>query len=154
MDTDSSYMWLPSVKRVSEDFVAIQTCKYSKPADPESSEVAKVGRFTKDFVKYNQGEELELNWSDKERRVCALYQVSRSWTDFTFHLPTKEEINDHWDISFPKLLKPLVRAVNFGGVGNPCFCVGCVMRCLKRKKMKWLPPKELNTGHSFKLIRS
>ncbi|XP_061178952.1 transmembrane protein 168-like [Saccostrea echinata] len=153
MDTENSYLWLTPVKRIYEEYVAIQTCRYNKAKDPES-ELAKVGHFTEDYVSYSLGEDLAQNWSDKERNVRAFYQVSRRWTDFTFHLPTTEEINNHWDTSFPKLLKPLVRAVNFGGVGNPCFCVGCVMRCLKRKKMKWLPPKELNTGHSFKLVRS
>ena len=142
------------MRRVYDDYVGIQTCKYAKLSDPESGEGGRVGAFTKDFVSYNQGEQLELPWNDKARSVRALYQVSRSWTDFTFHLPTPEEIVDHWDTSFPRLLRPLVKAVNFGGVGNPCFCVACVMRCLKRKKMKWLPPKELNTGHSFKLVRS
>lgn len=154
LDTNQSYLWVSPIRRVYDEYVAIQTCKYVKATDPESSDVARVGSFTKDFVDYNQGEELEQNWNDKKRSVTALYQVSRCWTDFTFHLPTPEEITDHWDSSFPRLLKPLLKAVNFGGVGNPCCCVGCVMRCLKRKKMKWLPPKELNTGHRFKLVRS
>lgn len=154
LDTNQSYLWVSPIRRVYDEYVAIQTCKYVKATDPESSDVARVGSFTKDFVDYNQGEELEQNWNDKKRSVTALYQVSRCWTDFTFHLPTPGEITDHWDSSFPRLLKPLLKAVNFGGVGNPCCCVGCVMRCLKRKKMKWLPPKELNTGHRFKLVRS
>lgn len=154
LDTNQFYLWVFFIRRVYDEYVVIQICKYVKATDLEFFDVVRVGSFIKDFVDYNQGEELEQNWNDKKRSVIALYQVLRCWTDFIFYFFIFEEIIDYWDSSFFRLFKSLLKAVNFGGVGNFCCCVGCVMRCLKRKKMKWLFFKEFNIGYRFKLVRS
>lgn len=154
LDTTHSYMWAKDVQRVWGEYVAIQTCIFQKSSDPEHGNRAQVGIFTQDWVHYNEEADIYPGWSDKERTVMAVYKVSKCWTDFTFHLPTVEDIHNHWDSSFPKCMKPLVKAVNIGGAGSLCFCCQCVTRCLKRKRMKWLPPKQVDTGHGFKLIRS
>ena len=154
LDSQYSWNWAKPVSQVTDAYVAIQTCKFTRPPDPEFGEKKFVGTFTDDWVQYNQDGELEPNWSDKERVVRAVYKVSRIWTDFSFHLPTKEDIEDHWDVNFPKFTKPLVKGVNIVGNRSLCCCCEGVSSCCKRYRMKWLPPKTSDTGHGFKLIRS
>ncbi|XP_052096356.1 transmembrane protein 168-like [Mytilus californianus] len=154
LDTTHSYMWAKDVQRVWGEYVAIQTCTFQKSKDIEFGNCAQVGTFTQDYVHFNAEAEIFPGWSAKERTVKAVYKVSKCWTDFTFHLPTVDEIYNHWDSSFPRCMKPLIKAVNIGGTGSLCFCCHCLTRCLKRKRMKWLPPKQIDTGHGFKLIRS
>lgn len=147
-------MWAKDIQRVWEEYVAIQTCTFQKSKDIEFGNRAQVGSFTQDWVHFNSEAEIFPGWSSKERTVHAVYKVSKCWTDFTFHLPTVEEIYNHWDSSFPRCMKPLIKAVNIGGTGSLCFCCQCLTRCLKRKRMKWLPPKQIDTGHGFRLVRS
>lgn len=154
LDTTHSYMWAKQVNKVYEEYVAIQTCTFQKPKDIEFGNRGQVGSFTQDWVHFNSEAEIFPGWSSKERTVHAVYKVSQCWTDFTFHLPTVDEIYNHWDSSFPRCMKPLIKAVNIGGSGSLCFCCQCVTKCLKRKRMKWLPPKQIDTGHGFKLVRS
>lgn len=153
-DTHHSWRWAQEVAKISDDFVALQTCKFTRPPDPEFGEKLTIGAFTNDWVDFNLGIEIDLEWSDKERVVRAIYKVSRSWTDFTFHLPTPEDIEQHWNSSFPKVTKPLIKAVNFMGTGSLCCCCDSIRKCFKRKKMQWLPPKVSDSGHGFKLVRS
>jgi hypothetical protein len=108
LDTTHSYMWAKEVQRVWGEYVAIQTCTFQKSIDPEYGNRGQVGTFTQDWVHYNEDADIYPGWSDKERTVRAVYKVSKCWTDFTFHLPTVEDIHNHWDSSFPKCMKPLI----------------------------------------------
>ena len=154
LDSQHSWNWAKAVSQITDSYVAIQTCKFTRPPDPEFGEKKTVGTFTNDWVQYNIEGDVELHWSDKVRIVRAVYKVSKIWTDFSFHLPTKEDIEDHWDVNFPKFTKPLVKGVNIIGNRNVCCCCEGVTRCCKRYRMKWLPPKATDTGHGFKLVRS
>ena len=113
-----------------------------------------------------------VNWADKGRGLLAEYAVSRRWTDFAFRLPTGADTAQHWRDNFPRCTLPLLRLVTLcqkrpdrasgdGGGATPgaalldLFCVaGRLRRCLKRLRMSWLPPPQLDTGHGFRLIRS
>lgn len=154
VDSQHSWNWAKAVSQIQDAYVALQTCKFTRPPDPEFGEKKTVGAFTDDWVLYNQGGDVEPSWSDKERTVRAVYKVSKIWTDFCLHLPTKEDIEDHWDINFPKFTKPLIKGVNMIGNRSVCCCCDSVTRCCKRYRMKWLPPKTADTGHGFKLVRS
>lgn len=154
MDTLHSYHWARQVSYVKDAFVAVQTCKFLPKRDPESSTESGIGDFTLDWIDYNCGRPLSMTWSEKGRPIQSVFGVSRIWTDFSFHLPTEHDFAQHWDNNFPKLTRPLIRAVNFPQTGSLCCCSDCVTRWVKRKKMRWLPPKEIDTGHGFKLVRS
>lgn len=154
LDSVYSHQWLRQVSRLHDDYVAVQTCKIRKSNDPEITESFRVGDFTSDWIEYNCGNASEVNWSDKEQQVMPVYGVSRCWTDFTFHLPTQQDIAEHWHANFPRVTQPLIRATNFPHVGSMSFCCDCLLRCIKRKRMHWLPPMECDTGHGFTLIRS
>ena len=154
LDSVYSHQWLRQVSRLRDDYVAVQTCKIRKSNDPEMTETFRVGDFTSDWIEYNCGNTLEVSWSDPERQVMPIYGVSRCWTDFTFHLPTQQDIAEHWSANFPRVTQPLIRATNFPHVGSLSFCCDCLFRCIKRKRMHWLPPLECDTGHGFRLIRS
>lgn len=154
LDTSHSHVWAKNITYIKNEYVAIQTFKLHRSVDIEAVDGSTIGKFTQDWVHYNMAAEIDPDWSDKERTVRALYRVSTCWTDFTFHYPTPEDIAQHWDGNFPKLTKPLIKAVNFMGTGSVCCCCDCMTKCLKRTQMGWFPPKEVDTGHGFKLIRS
>ena len=155
LDTTRSYTWLREARHQRDSYVAIQTCRMAKVTDPEEGQKVKVGDFTTDWVQYNcsiiSG---EVDWKDKTRLVRATYTVSRSWTDFTFHMPTKEDMESHWDSNFPRVTKPLIKITNFPQFGQLFCCCDRLLKCLRRKRMTWLPPSELDTGHGFKLVSS
>lgn len=140
--------------RITEDFVAVQTLRTCMPRDPEEGGVMKIGEFTTDWVIYNCSLDPDINWRHPDRNHRAVYGVSRCWADFTFHLPTEQDIETHWDSNFPKFTKPLIKMTNYIQMGSMCCCFDCVIRCLRRKRLLWLPPTELDTGHGFKFIRS
>ncbi|XP_041347586.1 transmembrane protein 168-like [Gigantopelta aegis] len=154
LDSSSSFKWTRSIRKHENDFVAIQTCHYKKTPDPEFGNKNSVGSFTDDWVRYNLGVDINPPWTSKDRTVSALYAVSKCWTDFRFHLPSNDDIADYWDSSFPRLVKPLIKVVNLPSIGMLFCCCDSVMRCLRRKQMSWIPPKEIDTGHGFKLVRS
>ncbi|CAH1782885.1 unnamed protein product [Owenia fusiformis] len=154
LDTWHSHQWLRPVRRIKDCYVALQTSIISKYADEETVSATNIGDFTKEFMYFNCENEAEIDFTEKNRVIRALYTVSRSWTDFMFHLPTEEDITNHWNSNFPKLTRPLIKATNLPGLSSLCCCCDCVFRCLRRKKMRWLPPNELDTGHGFKLVRS
>ena len=153
LDTEFSHQWIREVCRISgHQYVGVQTCTVSKTSDPEISQPG-IGDFTMDWIDYNCTDNNHIDWKDKERLVKAVYGVSRHWSDFRFHLPTKEDIAIHWHSNFPRLTGPFVNCLQIENM-SIFSCCDCVLKCLKRKKMTWLPPAQLDTGHGFKLIRS
>ena len=153
LDTLYSWRWAQELSKVSGEYVAIQTSKFSKLPDPEFGEKLNIGSFTDDWVQYNIDGEVDPPWSHKDRIVRAVYKVSRCWTSFTFHLPTKEDIEEHWESNFPRFTRPLIKGVNFFGTGSLCCCDG-IRQFIRSIRMQWLPPKVTSTGHGFKLVRS
>ncbi len=162
LDTNQSHPWTRQVRSLSEDYVAIQTCKLNNYTadDLEDGPKVTVGHFTSEWVEYNcrygnqATSENAGNWLEKDRPVKAIFGTSRCWTDFTFHLPNTQDMELHWDVNFPKITKPLIKVTNFPKIGDLCFCCYGFIRCLRRKRMMWLPPLELHTGHGFSLVRN
>jgi hypothetical protein len=152
LDTEHSYRWIRRIRQLHLDIVGLQTCLLSSQIDPEN--ISHLGDFTSQWVDYNSGNLGGNNFHNKGQSLRAAYAVSRLWTDFTFHMPTEQDINQRWSANFPRITKPLIKVTNFPKVGSMCCCCDCVLRCLKRKRMLWLPPLECDTGHGFKLIRS
>lgn len=157
LDSDHSYQWLRTVRRIRDDHVAVQTCRLLTPDDPESTPRPRIGDFTSDWMNYSSGSTAAttvVSWKDSQRLVRALYAVSRHWTDFVFHRPTDDDIVQHWDVNFPKVTKPLIMVTNFPKSDAIFCCCDCLIRCVKRTKMAWFPSAEYDTGHGFKLVRS
>lgn len=153
-DTWHSWRWAQDVSKIDDNYVALQTCKFTRVPDPEFGDKLTVGTFTDDWVTYNLTDDIEPAWSDKKRIVRGVYKVSKYWTNFVFHLPTVEDIEEHWDSNFPKFTKPLIKGVNFCETGGLCCICDGIRQFVKRKRMQWLPPKASETGHGFKLVRS
>lgn len=161
LDTSHSYVWAQTAKRLRDLFLAVQTCRYiRRPQLLEASEaegaetVIGIGAFTKAFTQYNTGQDPFVDWSGKQRPLRAIYTTSKSWSDFTFHLPTPDDYAQYWDTNFPRITRPLLRALNIATIGSLFCCCTCVMRYLRRIQMVCLPPREVDTGHGFKLVRS
>ncbi len=158
LDTNQSHRWVKPIRSLQDDYVAIQTFRPNHKVvsdDLEGGSKNKVGEFTAEWVTYNCSIVGKYaDWLDKERTFVAVYGTSRCWTNFTFHLPDSQDMEYHWDINFPKITKPLIKVTNFPQVGKLCFCCKALLRCLRRKRMLWLPPLEVYTGHGFHLVRS
>ena len=156
LDTQYSYKWLKQVRRLGDHrYVALQTCYYAPTsASLEAGKRFTVGLFTSEWSDYNGANINDVDFHDKSRDLRVVYGVSACWTDFTFHLPTESDIAQHWNANFPKFTRPLVKATNFTVMGNMCCCFTCLVKCIKRKRMRWAPPHELDTGHGFRLVTS
>ena len=158
LDTSHSASWVRNVRALYDDFVAIQTYRQTNKVitdDLEGGSKARVGDFTSEWVTYNCSIIGKYSdWLDKERPIEALYGTSRCWTNFVFRLPNEQDMDHHWDANFPKITKPLIKVTNFPKIGNICFCCHAITKCMRRKRMLWLPPFELHTGHGFHLVRS
>ena len=158
-DTQHSHKWLPQVRRTPHQYVALQTCYFdtSSPNAADDLETGQgqfqVGVFTNEWMDFNGARINDVNFHDPERCLKSKYAVSRNWTDFTFHLPTETDILQHWKSNFPKFTRPLVSATKINACTS-CNCLSCLLRCIKRKRMRWAPPAELATGHGFKLVTS
>lgn len=157
LDTSASHAWIPELRRHNA-VVAIQTCKALKKRwDMEEGACFKVGDFTQEWVQYNCGSEgggPQVDWQSKDRVLRAQYKVTKAWADFRFRMPTKEDIAGHWDLNLPKMTKPLIKITNYPQMGHVFCCSDWVFRCVRRLRLRWLPPLELDTGHGFKLVRS
>ncbi|XP_076469499.1 transmembrane protein 168-like [Babylonia areolata] len=159
LDASHAYVWAQAARRLSDVFLAVQTCRYIRRPEAESGggeegRVVGVGAFTQAFTQFNTGQEVSLDWSGKRRPLRAVYAASRGWPDFTFHRPTREDFRQYWDGNFPRVTRPLLRALNVPGVGSLFCCCSCFGRWLRRMQMACLPPREVDTGHGFKLVKT
>ncbi|KAL8563500.1 hypothetical protein ACOMHN_066167 [Nucella lapillus] len=157
LDSTNTYVWAQAAKRLHNVFCAVQTCRYIRRPEAEledGSGPIGVGSFTQAYMQYNTGQEVSLDWTGKRRPLRAIYTTSRNWSDFTFHQPTREDYRQYWDSNFPRITRPLLRALNIPGVGSLFCCCACLGRWLRRMQMVCLPPREIDTGHGFKLVKS
>ncbi|XP_038054487.1 transmembrane protein 168-like [Patiria miniata] len=152
-DTNGTSGWFKQIARNHHHVLAMQTCILGKSSDPEASQ--SVGDFTHEWVDCNcSPEQSSGTWKEEGRKIKAVYAVSRPWSEFEFHRPTEEDIEQHWQQGFPRLTHPLIRILRIpSSLDLFSYCFRC-WNCLKRWKMKWLPPYVINTGHGFKLVRS
>ena len=153
LDTDNSHQWLRTVRGLRKDIVAIQTCQLKQSRDPEGEAVS-IGDFSEEWTSFNSNRLTDNKFLQAGQPLRALYAVSSCWTDFEFRPPTDQDMAHHWDANFPKVTKPLIKITNFPQMGSMLCCLDCLLRCVRRKRMLWLPPQELNTGHGFRLVRS
>ena len=169
LDAEHSGKWLRPVAKTSRSLVGLQTyfINRSPNLDPEHSCHVHMGDFTRDYVLYTcrsaggSGDPVNrdlitesIDWTNPDRLIVPAYSVSRSWTNFQFHLPTDQDIMQHWNSNFPRFTLGLVKCMSCACVDCSVlqFC-DCLVRCVKRKRMIWFPPKELDTRHGFSLIR-
>jgi hypothetical protein len=155
LDTDSSHRWIREIRKLRNHHVALQTCQIRRiTGDIEEGTKIGIGSFTTEWVDFNEGKDSEVDVHSKDRPIKMMYSVSKSWMEFTFHLPTADDIVSHWNSSFPKFTRPLIKVTNFPKSWPCCFlCMGLVS-CLRRWRMTWFPPAEFNTGHGYKLVNT
>ncbi|XP_051886711.1 transmembrane protein 168 isoform X1 [Pristis pectinata] len=154
LDCENALPWVKDVRRVSDIFVAVQGAKLAKQVNIEEADLPQLGDFTKDWVEYNCNLDNNISWSDKGRTVTAVYGISKSWSDYTLHLPTGSDVAKHWMIYFPRITYPLVHLADWCGGLNLFWMCNVCFRCFKRLKMRWFPPTVLDTGQGFKLVKS
>lgn len=152
VDTEQSYHWVHQIASTSHLYTAIQTWQSKVSLDSELGSCTKIGTFTIDWVDYNCSATGKVNWRSYDQTTQAVYAVSNSWTDFQFRSPTPADIVNYWNSNFQKTAKLMIDVTNGLRINATCLCSDCVLRCLRRKKMKWLPPLEYDTGHGFKLV--
>ncbi|XP_013089967.2 transmembrane protein 168-A-like isoform X1 [Biomphalaria glabrata] len=155
LDTAHSFKWAQEITSVKNSFVAVQTCRYiSRPETAETGEKCTIGSFTKAYVHFNNGQEVDIDWISRSRPLRAIYKVSYNWSSFSFLLPTKEDVESYWRLNFPSVMKPLMKVLNLPRMGSPCCCCRCCLHWLRWVQLRWLPPGQLDTGHGFQLLNS
>ncbi|KAH9496368.1 hypothetical protein Btru_010740 [Bulinus truncatus] len=155
LDTTHSYKWAQEITSVKNSFVAVQTCRYiSRPEVTETGEKCAVGTFTRAYVQFNNGQEVDIDWISRSRPLRALYKVSYRWSEFSFHLPTKADVESYWRMNFPSIMKPLMKILNLPRLGSPFCCCRCCLQWFRWMHLRWLPPGHLDTGHGFQLLNS
>ncbi|GAB0176132.1 transmembrane protein 168 [Grus japonensis] len=154
LDCENSQPWVKEVRKVNDQYVAVQGAEMARVVDIEEADPPQLGDFTRQWVEYNCNPDSNISWSEKGRTVKAVYGVSKHWSDYTLHLPTGSDVAKHWMIYFPRITYPLVHLANwFCGLNLFWVCKAC-FRCLKRFKMSWFLPTVLDTGQGFKLVKS
>ncbi|XP_069707390.1 transmembrane protein 168 [Phaenicophaeus curvirostris] len=154
LDCENSRPWVKEVRKVNDQYVAVQGAEMAKVVDIEEADPPQLGDFTRQWVEYNCNPDSNISWSEKGRTIKAVYGVSKHWSDYTLHLPTGSDVAKHWMIYFPRITYPLVHLANwFCGLNLFWVCKAC-FRCLKRLKMNWFLPTVLDTGQGFKLVKS
>ncbi|XP_068026054.1 transmembrane protein 168 [Melanerpes formicivorus] len=154
LDCENSQPWVKEVRKVNDQYVAVQGAVMARVVDVEEADPPQLGDFTRQWVEYNCNPDSSINWSEKGRTVKAVYGVSKRWSDYTLHLPTGSDVTKHWMMYFPRITYPLVHLANwFCGLNLFWVCKAC-FRCLKRLKMSWFLPTVLDTGQGFKLVKS
>ncbi|XP_059166708.1 transmembrane protein 168-like [Physella acuta] len=155
LDTSHSFKWVPLISSITDCFVALQTCRYiSRPETAESGDKSTVGSFTKAYVQFNNGQEVDIDWTTRSRPLRACYRVSSNWSDFSFHLPTREDVESYWRLTFPSIMKPLMKVLNLPSLGSPFCCCRCFLSWLRWLQMRLLPPAQLDTGHGLQLLNT
>ncbi|XP_077329607.1 transmembrane protein 168 [Lithobates pipiens] len=154
LDTESSPPWVKEVRKVNDQYIAIQGAEMAKIVDIEEADPPQIGDFTTEWVEYNCNPDHNISWSEKGRTVKAVYGVSKHWSDYTLHLPTGNDVTKHWMIYFPRITYPLVHLANWCGALNIFWPCKVCYKCLKRLKMNWFLPAVLDTGQGFKLVKS
>ncbi|XP_789985.4 transmembrane protein 168 [Strongylocentrotus purpuratus] len=153
-DTPSGGEWPKRIKSDADNFIAIQTSILKKSTDPETGVTTSVGDFTKEWVDFNCTKETDISWHEQGRRTKAVYAVCSRWSEFTFHQPTESDMESHWQSNFPRTTHPLIKLLQLpSALDCLSLCSGCLY-CIRRWKLKWLPPKIINSGHGFKLVQS
>ncbi|NXS83512.1 TM168 protein, partial [Erpornis zantholeuca] len=154
LDCENSQPWVKEVRKVNDQYIAVQGAEMAKVVDIEEADPPQLGDFTRQWVEYNCNPDSNISWSEKGRTVKAVYGVSKHWSDYTLHLPTGSDVAKHWMMYFPRITYPLVHLANwFCGLNLFWVCKAC-FRCLKRLKMSWFLPTVLDTGQGFKLVKS
>ncbi|XP_072175741.1 transmembrane protein 168-like [Diadema setosum] len=154
MDTRTSGDWPKRVQKDGDNFLAIQTSVLSKSTDPETGVTTSVGDFTKEWVDFNCTKETDITWHEQGRRIKASYAVSGRWGEFVFHQPTEAEMESHWQSNFPRATHPLIKLLQLPSALDVLSLCSSCLHCIRRWKLMWLPPKVINTGHGFKLVKS
>ncbi|XP_043943258.1 transmembrane protein 168-like [Protopterus annectens] len=154
LDCEHPMSWVKEVRKVSNQYIAVQGAEMAKFVDVEETDPPQLGDFTKEWVEYNCNPDHNISWSEKGRTVRAVYGVSKCWSDYSLHLPTESDVAKHWVTYFPRVTYPVVHLANWcGGLNLFWMCKVC-FKCFRRFKMSWFPPAVLDTGHGFKLVRS
>ncbi|XP_066579780.1 transmembrane protein 168 [Amia ocellicauda] len=154
LDCENSLPWIKEVRKVGDQYVAVQGAEMARVVDVEEAEPPQLGDFTSEWVEFNCNPENNIQWSEKGRTVTAAYSVSKRWSDYTLHLPTGSDVAKHWMTYFPRVTYPLVHLANWCGGLNLFWACGVCLRCFRRLKLRWFPPTVLDTGQGFKLVKS
>lgn len=149
LDCDNSLQWVRHIRKVEGLYVAVQGAALARAADVELQEPPQLGDFTSRWVEYNCNSNIQ--WSGRGGAVSADYGISKNWSDYTLHLPSGSDINNHWSVYYPSITYPVIYLALClqpeSGGPNP-------LKWFRRIKLNWFPPAVLDTGQGFKLLRS
>lgn len=155
LDTAHSDKWVDDVWKVEKDFIAIQTGKLTASFDEEQGNTFPLGELTKLWDDFNTTAAKPENYWDKNSvKVKPVYGVSREWCCFKFHEPTVEDIAQHVEQNFPRVIQPITKIFTHLPCNTNLLSVfDWFTHGFRRMKMRCFPPAVYDTGHGFKLVR-
>lgn len=154
LDCDNSLPWVKEVKKVEGVYVAVQAASLARVTDTAIQDPPQLGDFTAQWVEYNCNPNSSIQWSERGKAVSAAYGISKHWSDYTLHLPTENDLTNHWSMYFPRITYPVVHLALGSDSLNLLWICNVCLRCFKRVKLNWFPPAILDTGQGFKLVRA
>lgn len=154
LDCDNSLPWVKEVWNVEGLYVAVQGATLARVSDVEQQDPPQLGDFTSQWVEYNCNPNSNIQWSERGRAVSAAYGISKYWSDYMLHLPSGNDVTNHWRMYFPRMTYPVVQLALWCSGLNVLWLCSICLRCIKRVKLYWFPPAILDTGQGFKLVRS
>ncbi|KAL2093273.1 hypothetical protein ACEWY4_010585 [Coilia grayii] len=154
LDTDNSLPWVRAARQVEDVYVAVQGASLARTRDEELQDAAQLGDFTAEWVEFNCNPASAIRWTERGRAVQAAYGLSRNWGDYKLHLPTGNDVANHWRLNFPRITYPVVQLAHWSGGLNLFWTCSLCLKCLRRMKLNWFPPAVLDTGQGFKLVKS
>ncbi|XP_053108356.1 transmembrane protein 168 isoform X2 [Hemicordylus capensis] len=126
LDCENSQPWIKEVRKVSDQYVAVQGAELAKVVDIDEEDPPHLGDFTREWVEYNCNPDNDISWFGKGRTIKAIYGVSKRWSDYSLHLPTESDVAKHWMMYFPRITYPLVHLANwFCGLNLFWACKAC-----------------------------
>lgn len=157
LDTSHSHKWVNDIWQVENDFIAIQTGKLTATFDAEEGNVFALGTITKLWDNFNTSQDAstpEHKWDEDSAKVELLYGVSKKWSFFKFHEPTKGDIALHLEQNFPQFIGPVTELFTHSPYNSHGLCMfkSWFMGVCRQIKLRWFPPAVYDTGHGFWFI--
>ena len=151
VDSLHGHQWKKQIKTCNNVCIGLQTLYIPDTKKRDIDINLKTGEFTRDWIQFNSGTEVK-DINGLSIPEFSYYAVSPSWSDYCFKMPNDSDIMSHSQLHFPRFTWPFIKIVSCPYWSLNIILCDPIFASLRRLKMKWLPPKILDTGHGFYFI--
>ncbi|KAK1335231.1 hypothetical protein QTO34_004815 [Cnephaeus nilssonii] len=109
LDSENSTPWVKEVRKISDQYIAVQGAEMMKTIDIEEADPPQLGDFTKDWVEYNCNSNNNICWTEKGRKVKAVYGVFEAVDNYGIGMPTDSIVDRYWFGADSRISAPFIR---------------------------------------------